>query len=345
MTRSDIAHELRAAFQDPRQLCDALGIGEKSKRQAGGGLTILCPAHGERTPSCSVTRGPDGSVRVRCFGCDFTGDALTLIAVARGLEVRGQFREVLEVAAELSGRHDLLDELRGTQGAAPRQPPAPRVMAPPPPERSYPERNELVRLWSACTPVAEDDDARAELARRGLDPSHVGRLELARVLPPDYSLPTWARYQGRTWNGTGHRMIVRAWDSHGLFRSVRAWRIVPGESPKRLPPAGRKAAELVLANRAGVDMLRGNPVGSRVVITEGEPDWCVWSAKNANEPVIGIGSGSWTQAFADRVPYGAEVTIRTHLDVAGEKYAQAIVKTLSARAGEIRRLALETEAA
>lgn len=345
MKRSDLAPDLRAAFQDPRQLCEALGIADKSKRQAGNGLTILCPAHGERTPSCSVTRGPDGSVRVRCFGCDFTGDALTLIAVARGLDIRAQFREVLEQAAELAGRHDLLDELRGNQGTAPRQPPMPREMVPPPPERCYPERNELMRLWDACTPVYEHADAQAELERRGLDPAHVGRLDLVRVLPPDYSLPTWARYQGRTWNGTGHRMLVRAWDSDGLFRSVRAWRIVPGDTPKRLPPAGRKAAELVLANRAAREMLRGQPVVSRVLITEGEPDWCVWSAENPNEPVIGIGSGSWKQAFADRVPYGAEVTIRTHLDVAGEKYAQAIIKTLSARAGEIRRLALETEAA
>jgi hypothetical protein len=218
-------------------------------------------------------------------------------------------------------------------------------MAPPPPERCYPERNELDRLWSACTPVAEDDAVSAELTRRGLDPAHVGRLQLARVIPPDHSLPTWARYQGRTWNGTGHRMLVRAWDSYGAFRSVRAWRVVPGETPKRLPPAGRKAAELVLANRVGVEMLRGNPAGSRVIITEGEPDWCVWSAENPLEPVIGVGSGSWTEAFAARIPYGAEVTIRTHEDAAGEKYAQAIIKTLSARAGELKRLAFATEAA
>ncbi|HKY37133.1 MAG TPA: CHC2 zinc finger domain-containing protein [Polyangiaceae bacterium] len=99
------AAELRQALRDPRALCAALGIDRGATKQRGGrGLMILCPAHAEKTPSCSVTLGADGTIRVKCFGgCDFTGDALTLIAVVRGLDPSAQFGEVLREAAELVG--------------------------------------------------------------------------------------------------------------------------------------------------------------------------------------------------------------------------------------------------
>ena len=87
----------KAALDDARGLCDALGLleGKRGKDwhpQAGGAI-VLCPWHDERSPSCSVSRGRDGTVRVKCFGCGATGDALTLVAARHRLDLAGDFVE------------------------------------------------------------------------------------------------------------------------------------------------------------------------------------------------------------------------------------------------------------
>jgi DNA primase len=91
-------------LNDPRALCAALdlGIDPQDRQLQASGLTVRCPQHGG--VSCSVTRGSDGTVRVRCFGCGFVGDALDLVAAARGLDGRRDFRRVLVEAAGLVGR-------------------------------------------------------------------------------------------------------------------------------------------------------------------------------------------------------------------------------------------------
>lgn len=109
MTR-DHAAELRRELADPRDLAALLGLDEGAKRQADG-VTVLCPWHEERSPSCSITTGSDGTVRVHCFGCDAGGDALSLIAQVNGLDLRTDFKRVLIEAAELAGRRDILDDL------------------------------------------------------------------------------------------------------------------------------------------------------------------------------------------------------------------------------------------
>lgn len=100
--RTDHAHDVREALSDPWAVIRALGLEKGAQRQAGGAL-VCCPAHGDRTPSCSVTRGPDGTVRVRCFGCDLAGDVFVLVAAVRGLDGHRDFPSVLREAAELAG--------------------------------------------------------------------------------------------------------------------------------------------------------------------------------------------------------------------------------------------------
>ena len=60
-----------------------------------------CPAHDESNPSCSVTIGPDGTLRWRCFGCSAGGNALHLVAVVHGLDIKRDFPRVLRAAAEI----------------------------------------------------------------------------------------------------------------------------------------------------------------------------------------------------------------------------------------------------
>lgn len=105
----DDARRIRAALTNPRGLCEALDLIPEGGRgrtwfvDGRDALRIPCPWHGERTGSCSVRTGPDGTVQVRCFGCDAGGDALTLVAQVRGLDPRADFRAVLEQAAAIAG--------------------------------------------------------------------------------------------------------------------------------------------------------------------------------------------------------------------------------------------------
>ena len=328
--RPNYAREIRFALTDAVEVCDKLGLLQRGRfsRQSGG-VIICCPWHEERTPSCSVRRGPDGTIAVRCHACGATGDALSLVAQARGLNPRSDFRSVLRDAAELASMWRVVQEL-DTGRALPDRPPAPPP-PPPEPERDYPELEQVMAVWAASMLVTDVPEVAAHLTARKLDPELVADLGLARAIPDGALLPRWAAYKRVSWLKTGHRLIVPMRDALGAIRSVRAWRVVDGDSPKRLPPGGHKATGLVMACPIGVAMLEGAVQPRRVVVTEGEPDWLTWSIRAGAGPVtacIGIVTGSWSQSFADRVPTGAEVVIRTDHDPAGDAYAHQIFKTL-----------------
>jgi hypothetical protein len=128
-------------------------------------------------------------------------------------------------------------------------------------------------------------------------------------------------------------VLLGAFDVLGALRSLRAWQVndtPPG--PKRLPPAGHRATGLVLANDAALRTLRSPAGPVKLLIAEGEPDFLSICQRYPGIAVMGVVSGSWHQGFADRIPFGSLVTIRTHHDAAGARYAEAITKTLQQRA-------------
>lgn len=321
------ARDVRHALADPMKLVRALQL-EKGSDKQGNGVLICCPFHGERHPSCSVSKGKDGTVRVKCFSCDTTADAIGLVAHLHNLAPRGDgFRETLAVAAQLGGLLALAEELRGEKVTAKRvEPPEPE----PEPERGYPPADEVEALWESAVPVSTCQTASAYLAGRRIAPEAVDRLSLARALRPGADLPSWARRRGKTWHASGHRLLVRVFDHEGAVRSVRAWRITGDDPAKRVPPAGHKAAELVLANRPARGVLLSRSRPRRLIIVEGEPDFLVASTTYA-DAVIGVLSGAWTAAFAARVPSTTEVMIWTHEDEAGDRYAAKIAETLGER--------------
>lgn len=333
MARTDHAREIRYALTDPRTLCERLGllVDRKAWIKQASGVTVRCPEHGGL--SLSVTRGPDGTVRAKCFGCDFTGDALELVARVRGLSTRRDFRAVLLEAAEVAGLRALAREIETGAERTEREPvkPPPR---PREPERTYPSAREVAALLASCVPCTDDLEVSAWLDSRKLDAGAVGALGVA-ALPREASTPWWARYQGTPWTETGHRLIVPMLDAMGELRSVRAGRVVNGDTPKRLPPGGHKASELVMADELGAAMLRGTFAPDRVVVVEGEPDFLTWATRTKPTPtaVIGIVSGSWSDAFVERFPIGAEVYVRTDHDRAGEAYAQSVARRLAVRRG------------
>lgn len=327
----DHAREVKYALTEPRRLVDALSWGRKWVRQAGGGITILCPVHGERTPSCSVSRGPDGTIRVFCFGCGFAGDALRAIAVAHNLSESSDFREILAIGAEIAGQLALADEIRGGQVRTDRKP----VPRPEPVEtRTFPPREEVLELLRGTTPVLESSKAASMLHERGFDVELVDELKLARVVAPGHPLPKWAskRYEEGaprlSWRETGHVLLLPVFDSHGALISVRGWRVVENKTPKRLPPSGYLAQPLVLANQSARRMLRGVYCPRELFIVEGEPDYLAAATTFGRaDAVVGVNSGSWNREFAARVPRGTRVTIATHSDAAGDKYADVVMSS------------------
>ena len=72
------------------------------------------------------------------------------------------------------------------------------------------------------------------------------------------------------------------------------------------------------------------------MICEGVPDFLTWAtrwgdAAESAPAVLGIISGSWTEAIAGLIPAGTVVYLRTHADPAGAKYAAQIASTLEQR--------------
>lgn len=330
--------EIKHALSDPTRVLEALGLmgeGRARMRQSGGWL-IRCPVHEDGTPSCSVQQR-DGVLLWKCHGCDASGDVLHLIALTRGLKVERDFKMVLLEGAKLGGLWQLVEELQaGTDRQRDERMPEPEPVLPPAPvepPREWPPREEIDALWSSCVPTCEDDVVATHLRARSLDPEVIDARDLARALPARGALPRWAVCQGGSWREVGYKLIIPMFDVTGDMRGVRCWRVVDGDGPKRRPPFGHKASELVMGDSFARAMLRGEFAPYRVVIVEGEPDFLT-RASVANDPhmaTIGIINGSWTDAFAHRLPMGARVVIRTHEDKAGDRYAQEIARSVRRR--------------
>jgi hypothetical protein len=333
--RPQYAREIRYALVDPFAVCEKLGLlaGKGSFSRQAGGVLVRCPWHDDRTPSCSVRRGGDGTLAVRCHGCGVGGDALSLVAAVHHLSTKRDFRRVLIAAADLAGLHGIVRELETGESVPRAKPVAP---TPPPADaRDYPSAAEVSALWSCATPVTADPEASAWLAGRALDAERVAAHDLARAIPTGASLPRWARYRGTAWTETGHRLLFPMRDPSGIVRTVRAGRLTDGDSPKRLPPGGHKASGVVLACSLGAGMLTGTYSPKRILVVEGEPDFLTAATWSMREPtaVLGLVSGSWTPAHAMRVPFGTTVFVWTHLDEAGDRYAAEVRQTLQRARG------------
>jgi len=323
MSRDD-ADAVKAALAalGPLGLVEGLGLGDRARR-SGGGVMIRCPWHDERSPSCSVRVGRDGGIAVHCFGCGHGGDALTLVAAARALDARRDFRRVLAEAADIA--HVTLD-------APTRAAPSPKVNA-----------DELEALWTACGAVYGDCQLAAALRRRGLEPGDVTDRDLARALPTSGALPRWARFARRSWAELGNRLVVPMYDEAGRLASLHA-RYIGDEPrdvpPKGLSPVGGRIAGTIMADALGRMLLASGEAPAwwteRVVlIEEGVPDFLTVATHygdDENTPaVLGVLAGSWTREIAARIPDGCRVVVRTHTDAAGAKYAAAIGSSLMGR--------------
>lgn len=297
-----------------RRVLEALEGANCAPRKCGGNWLARCPAHADRSPSLSVREGDDGRALLHCFaGCEFEQ-----VLQALGLATSELFA---------SGRNGVP---RGP-GGHPRVHKAARL------EKSPPPQHEVHALWTRCRPFHEDADTSAWARARGLDPNAIADRDLCRALPRDGSNPAWARLRGAPWPLGGYRAIAPLYDARGGLTSLHARNVNVAVKPKGGLPAKCSAAGLVLADSAGLMMLRTSELHGPLWIVEGVPDFlccaCSWSdsAGDAAPAILGVVSGSWTPEMAARVPSGARVVIAVHHDGSGQGYCAKIDRSLERR--------------
>lgn len=123
---SAVRDHILAALPGPEGLVALLGLGQVVSR-SGDRLVLHCPSHltGHKDSNPSFGIGTkSGRVLWHCFACQRGGDALDLIALARGLDVRKQFPQVLDAAARLIGYADAAAVRRALSVVRPARPAA-----------------------------------------------------------------------------------------------------------------------------------------------------------------------------------------------------------------------------
>jgi hypothetical protein len=336
---------------DLARVAGALGM----KRGAGRSFTLTpCPACKAEVQSRTRNdrRGPvvlvHGGRGWCCVKCSAKGSAADLIAYAlTGERLDGS--SMAKVRGE-AARHGLCTGSAADEEAE-RQTRATIRWRTVQADARRPVTDEQIQsvgeLWRLCVPVSDDPEAVAYLTRRALPVAAIEDRDLARVIPPNARLPRWARVGSRSWVDLGNRLVLPLFGPDGRLVSVRARyvREAPPVLGKSLAPGGLVSGGTVLADPLARLVLASGaapgwwPVDEplRIIVGEGEPDFLTWATRStdgdATAPaVISIpGSGSWTAEVAARIPSRATVLVQTHDDDAGEKYAQAVARSLSLR--------------
>lgn len=320
-----------------RRVAAALGLTVHERRGHGIGPCPGCtaerrhPSKGDKRLAIGVRDDDKGW---RCMECDVHGDPVALAAlVVAGAVKPTSFADVRRRCAEV-GLCEPDDRDSRPFVTRPRlQPPSPRPPSPP----RRPPLSEVLDLWSACVHVLDDAEVAGWLRSRGLNPADVADRNLARALPGGTQVPRWARGPDGAWNRTDHRCLVPLYDENGELVSLRARAVTQASGRKSLAPAGFETRGLVFAEACARQMLKGNLAPLKwLVISEGEPAYLagVLAFSDADEDapaVLGIESGAWTDAIASRIPDGLKVVLDVDADEQGEKYANQVIDSLTAR--------------
>lgn len=234
-----------------------------------------------------------------------------------------------------------------TTSSATPKPPSPRVAPPPSPPKTPPDPQTVAELWGRCTSVLDDEEVRAWLLSRGIDPVRVEDDNLARALPADLAtpkLPRWAALWDHEakrrirWTRTGHRLVLPLVDVEGNLRSVLA-RYVSAQpvagGRKSLAPMGHTRRGFFLRDpsaRAVLNFVADLPRSSldpaerwyddaterRIVIVEGEKKYLLRATSGSDATqgaaTIGIVSGSWTEELGALIPDGWTVDVAVDPD-------------------------------
>ena len=164
LRRTD-AGEIKLSLPDPLAFASSLNLEvSKNRKQSGDGIFVLCPGGHDRTASLSLRPMRDG-IAAHCFGCGLNGSVLDVIAAVRGLDIRRDFRRVIEEGLALAGLPPL-------GASTPRTGPSLRsvrsVPSEAPPELAVDVFGELAAEILERCPLAAAADVQRYLADRGV---------------------------------------------------------------------------------------------------------------------------------------------------------------------------------
>jgi hypothetical protein len=293
------------------------------------GLTVLdyphpgsitpCPGcHAERRGT-GDRRGPVGLTRegigFACHRCKASGDALSLAALA----ITGNHKPSKD------GWRQIRAKFLGCE--LPQYNVKKRPYKRPPIEQ-------VQEIWHKSTPVYDCDELVPLLEERGLDPGELTERDLCRRIKRGH-LPLWASVAMRPWNESGHICLFPFFDHQGQLESLHARRISKtAERPKGISPLSHEVAGLAFMDPLGRALFAGDGDNiTKLIVAEGAPDYLTASLnfgdENVSTAVIGVISGSWTNASAVQIPLSLEVIIATHTDQAGERFCRTIAESLT----------------
>ena len=338
---------------DPRVQNGAVSVEDRARRYALAALAgevARFEAAGEGEGNNTLNRAAFRAFQLVPSGAlaaDEVSGAFEAAALAAGLRP-SEVRDTLNSAArdgQRKARELRLEPGRRPSGKASQEKtrPAPR-RAPVAPRR--PPRPELEALWTAGRPVgltlapAPRDylDGCSYMQARGWWPSDVGALDLVRILPGDYPWPAWWPW------GPARRWTVAAllYEPNGAAASIHAravefpGRPLPPDKPKARSPRGFETRELLLADLAGLALMRGEgPPPAAVLLVEGLTDTIGAALRAARRrsqgeqlAVLGMVAGSAPALARIAWPPGTTVICFTDNDAAGEAYAAAALAAL-----------------
>lgn len=342
------------AVADVRERVDlAKVVGERLRlHKVGSHWQGLCPFHAEKSPSFDVDPRRN---TFKCFGCGEQGDAIAFIMKLDGLA----FPDAVRALADDYGVTIPSEDTSAPRPYVKRPSALERRLSRPPEPPSYPPADEVRALWDGAAPVLDVAPVASWLREgRRIDPQAVADLDLARVVMAEHGdVPAWASSAIRQ----GYRLAVPLYDAFGVMRSFKfrptAARLAAlcerHQRESKRPPSkalapGRVGDQpmtvnlLVNANELAVDMLRrGSKAGAEyraamccesihTLVTEGELDYLFAAASDAAPVIFGVANGAWSASHAAAVPAG-RVTIATHDDDSGHRYAAEIRATLAHR--------------
>jgi hypothetical protein len=323
----DIKKVCRYELSDPETVLSRLGLLPERPKRNSKGIFIPCPWHAENDASFHVRTHPgDGTLSGHCFGCGKTVDVFELIAHVHNLSLTNEFPQIIETAKALAG-------IQGLEGYKP--PPAKKA---PPPE--FPDEQSLLHMTMNRVELHADPAAVKWATSRGYDVRRISRE--CYVLPKDMQLPEWAMLpkkpgrKQRTWNDTGHRLIIPLYDHDGRFRSVKARHIEGKSAIKNFNPRDRSCVGLCFANKIGQRILHGELFENcNIVFVEGETDFLMAVSRSTTGriAIFGVYSGGWSNAHAVRVLRSTgnpKVVYLLDKDTAGDNYKKMIKKTFEA---------------
>jgi DNA primase len=309
-------------------------IGETVQlKKAGTTYKGLCPFHGEKTPSFTVTPGRESW---KCFGCGEGGDvisfvmkrdsltfpeALKVLAAKAGIELderttredarRARLRDVLESAiafyhAVLTGStvgRAALDYLRG---------------------RGFTDET-IVRAQLGYAPGGWDTMTRQLAAKRQIRAEDLVEVGLAQP-----------RQSGRggVYDRFRERVIFPIRDMNGGAVGLGG-RILAGDGPKYLnspaTPLFDKSRTLYLIDRAKGPIRKGD----QAVIVEGYTDALMAHQAGFENVVASLGTALTPGQVALLTRYGKKIALAYDVDPAGEKAGTVGVGALEALIGQL----------